>query len=90
VQAIATILVVLKAGKFYAPLDSSNPRARLSKMLEELETDLFTNKTIASKKHPSEKIKCPAGIITPNRPIMMAATPTKNSSRLLDILNGIS
>ena len=53
VQAIAAILGVLKTGNFYSPLDPSSPRARLSKMLEELETSVLLtddrNQSIASE-----------------------------------------
>ncbi|MFQ5874601.1 MAG: amino acid adenylation domain-containing protein, partial [Dehalococcoidia bacterium] len=39
--AIVAILGVLKAGKFYVPLDSSYPRARITSMLEDAQAGLI-------------------------------------------------
>ena len=40
-QLITTILGVLKAGKFYVPLDPSHPQARITSMLENLQAGLI-------------------------------------------------
>jgi amino acid adenylation domain-containing protein len=42
---IASILGVLKAGKFYVPLDPSYPRARTTYMLEDSDADLIVTNT---------------------------------------------
>ncbi len=72
---LAAILAVLKAGKFYVPLDPFNPRVRLATMMEDLQTHVMVTN---SAQKALAQVLAPAGCHILNVEELDASLSTTN------------